>query len=75
MDSGGSDAHAHVARCAEKPAGSDAYYGTFSAFEKARTAIKARKVQEYLGSLDAATQAAVRKNLRRELAEIGIHDR
>ena len=71
-DSGGSDAHEHVASCAQKPAGSDRYYGQFAAFEKAHKAIKARKVREYLSSLDEAIQDAVWKDLRQELMDLGM---
>ena len=50
----------------------DPYFAPFAEFEKAQRAIKARNVREYLGQLDARMRAAVEKELRRQLQDLGI---
>ena len=66
--------HRHVATCKHKTARGqqDPYFAPFAEFEKAQAAIKKAKVGEYLRTLDGELRAAVRREMRQQLRELGI---
>ena len=58
-DSGGTDAHAHVARCQHKPPGADTFFGTEQEFREAQDRRRRRELRHYLDSLDEAVRTEV----------------
>ena len=72
VDCGG-DAHPHVRQCPHKTS-SDPYYAPVSEFERAQRVLKARKVATFLTTLGETTAAAVRKQMSKELAELGLRN-
>jgi hypothetical protein len=63
-DSGSNDAHPHVARCTSRPAHlKDPYFAPFSEFEKSKQRIRAQRLRRFLSTLDAETQASLRKEM------------
>lgn len=66
-DSGGADAHDHVAYCQHKPFGADIFFGSEEDFNEAQDRRRKRQLRPYLDSLDEATRGEVLRVCANEL--------
>ena len=60
----GADAHAHVARCNAKPAGSGALFAALEEVEAAQRGRRSALLREYLEGLARETRKGVERSLR-----------
>jgi hypothetical protein len=64
-------AHKHVRQC-DQNLERGRLFSTLEKFELVQTAKKKQQVLAYLATLDIATSAAVQKEMRKQLAQVGI---
>jgi hypothetical protein len=65
------DAHKHVRTCVQNVE-KGKLFSSLEKFERVQTARKKEQVLAYLGTLDIATRAAVEKEMRKQLVQVGI---
>merc|ERR1711972_473806 len=71
-DSGSNDAHAHVQFCQEKPVGAEGFFGTQQQFEEAQRLRRQRLLDEYLLPMRPALKSAIAREMRQDLADLGL---
>jgi len=67
----GGDAHQHVRQCRNRLS-ADPFYGTPDEFERSNRERRQRQLDRYLGAQDADLARRVRRELARELADLGL---